>query len=647
MFPRFFGGNLKKISQNCFSCRLLRLLNSDLDSMKTNKMSTFLERKTELREIFNAGIKAVLPQNLIKSNVTIVEDCLQIGNEKFSLTENIYLIGFGKAVMGMAIALEGLLGERLKKGIVSIPTGSKNDIWKEENLPNFPKLTGVIEYREGALHNQPDKNSLETTHDILDFVEGLKENDTLIVLISGGGSALLFMPRPLISAEEKQEFCKNLQNSGANIMELNTVRKKLSMVKGGGLAKIAYPATIISLIISDIVSDPIDLIASGPTVYKAKPTKEVLEIVKKYDLLKDVEGGLKALLNSKEPKEEKDVLNKKKQFKHVHNVIIGNNLIAMNAAREASLRKNLQSIILRNDVQGDVQIVSNAYTHFAFLVCLALEKLIDRRNFFENIKSDAILAVDARKVDEIFDVVEENSGQGIILIGGGEPTVKVKGSGQGGRNQELALYFSLDWLLKVKQNPNLSKYEVIILSGGTDGQDGPTDAAGAFGYPAIAPIILDLQEKVKKLEKIKKLPPGDFNIPFIDFNVENMPKNLESIAKEIENLIPMNVLKENNTYNFYSRFKKGEDLIKTGLTGTNVMDLHFVYIRKRQCECSIDFSSESETLNPFDEHDLHSHLESNEIIKEKVSIDKELELINIRIDDDNFESTCCSRQKRK
>lgn len=153
--------------------------------------STLMKTKSQLREIFNAGIKAVLPYNLIKSHIKIVDDRLNIGNEIFTLSSNVYLIGFGKAVMGMAIALEDLLGDRLKKGIVSIPNGSKADIWKTENLQNFPKLSGVIEYREGALHNQPDNDCLETTHDILDLVEGLKENDTLIVLISGGGNFIL------------------------------------------------------------------------------------------------------------------------------------------------------------------------------------------------------------------------------------------------------------------------------------------------------------------------------------------------------------------------------------------------------------------------------------------------------------------------
>ena len=149
--------------------------------------SSFLESKSNLKNIFEAGVKAVLPHSVIKNKVKVIENELQVGNDKVSLKENVYLVGFGKAVMGMAIALEELLGDRLKKGIVSIPKGSKASIWKSPNVENFPKLKGVIEYREGAKNNQPDKDCLETTHDILDLVEGLQENDTLIVLISGGG----------------------------------------------------------------------------------------------------------------------------------------------------------------------------------------------------------------------------------------------------------------------------------------------------------------------------------------------------------------------------------------------------------------------------------------------------------------------------
>ena len=153
----------------------------------SSKALTLLEIKSNLKDIFESGIKAVLPHTIIRNKVKIFENKLQIGDDNFILKENVYIVGFGKAVLGMAIALEEILQDRLKKGIVSVPKGSKERIWHPKNLTNFPKLKGVIEYREGAVNNQPDDESLNTTHDILDLVEGLNENDTLIVLISGGG----------------------------------------------------------------------------------------------------------------------------------------------------------------------------------------------------------------------------------------------------------------------------------------------------------------------------------------------------------------------------------------------------------------------------------------------------------------------------
>ena len=451
------------------------------------------------------------------------------------------------------------------------------------------------------------------------------------------------MPSPLISLGDKQQFCKNVQNAGADITELNTVRKKLSMVKGGGLAKIAFPASVISLIMSDIIGDPVDQIASGPTVYSPKSPEQVVAILKKYDLDKTLEGNLKTVITSKQPKENKELLDKNKQFKHVKNIVIANNLLAMEEAKIESLKKGISPIILRNDVKGDVHDVSLAYVRATFYICLALEKHIERKDFFEKMGNDPFLPLDAKKVDEIFDIIENNSNQGVVLIGGGEPTVKVKGPGKGGRNQELALYFSLDWLASIKSYPNLAKYEVVILSGGTDGQDGPTDAAGAFGYPAIAPIIYNLRDKLRKLQFQRILNRENSD----SANLEEIPENLDSLSTEVERLIPEHVLKKNNSYNFYSRFKKGENLVKTGLTGTNVMDLHLIYIRKRQCGCSVEFRKGTKCPNPIDEHDLHSDVIESEKKITRDILEDQLKLLNIKIVDKNFESSCCNKKERK
>ncbi|XP_068992920.1 glycerate kinase isoform X1 [Neodiprion pinetum] len=618
-----------------FRNNLLKLKNSKINFIfnMSTKVRTPLEKmRKDMREIFLSGVQAVLPRMLIENQIKLSDNNLFVADQMFRISSNVYLIGFGKAVMNMVPGIEKVLGNRLKKGIISVPKGSKETIWKVQDFTNFPNIGGPVEYREGAKDNQPDAESLSTTDDIMDLVEGLKENDTLIVLISGGGSALLCMPRPQLELKEKQEFCKKLQQAGADIKELNIVRKKLSMIKGGGLARIAYPASVISLILSDIVGDPIAEIASGPTVYSPKSPEEVISILKKYELFDDLNWNIKSVLTSKDV-DDKFLLDENDEFRHVKNIIIGNNSIAVEAAKSQALKKGFSPILLRSDIEGNVSDVSSAYVRVVSLMCMVLDKSLDREKFFDIIKKDPILALPAEKVDEIYNIIEEATGKGIMLIGGGEPTVIVQGSGVGGRNQELALRFALDWLENVQESPRLSKYDVIMLSGGTDGQDGPTDAAGAFGYPAIGPIVHDLRNKLRvqlhqamvermNEQKAETQVMAGVKIRYHS-STENQTKNDEltndkcdALALKLgalEKLIPENVIENNDSYNFYTNFKKGKDLLKTGLTGTNVMDLHIICITKQECGCRLDFEIESKCPDPLEEHNLESLLQSRKI----------------------------------
>ncbi|XP_003702117.2 glycerate kinase [Megachile rotundata] len=694
--PVFYKFNLSNFIQPTYR------MSTDTKSME--------EIKSILKNMYFAGIKAVSPKTLILNKVKVENGILHAGDERFELKENVYLIGFGKAVMGMAIVLEYMLSDCLKKGIVSVPSASTDAMWESEDKSYFPKLkTTVVEYREGSVNNQPDDRVLDTTHDIIDLVESLTENDTLIVLISGGGSALLYMPRPTIDRDDKLQLCKMVQNAGADIREVNIVRRKLSMVKGGGLARMAYPASVITLILSDIVGDPIDLIASGPTVYNNKAPKDVINVLKKYDLFQKVESDLKKVITSKETFKDRPLLaGRKKQFKHVNNVVLGNNLVAVEAAAFEAHRNKLTPIVLRTDVEGNVHEVSLAYVHIASLICLALDKKLTREEFFEKVKDIPILSLPSTKVDEIYNLIENISGEGVVLIGGGEPTVVVQGKGKGGRNQELALHFSLDWLAKIKSNPRFSEYDVIMLSAGTDGQDGPTDAAGAFGYPAIGPIIHDMYQKVKSLasemiiktetkkEAIKKkeeekqqlesLRPKEIckrqllsgfwpkkeHTEVQDETTEEQKKLSSTVDEEallpfiyltleVERMLPENTLKENDSYNLYSRFKKGADLFKTGFTGTNVMDLHFIYIKQRKCECKLDFEKEI-SENVLDMHDLHidpSTIEKYNALHQlhpfkwekrlyrlSPTVKDKAEQLNLKIIDDNLLQPCCRRDRK-
>lgn len=600
-----------------------------------------LERaKSQLRAMFDASVRAVLPSEIIKKSVRVVGNELHISDKAYQLDGNVYLVGFGKAVLGMAAVLEDKLGPNLVRGIVSVPRGSMDNIWKNEDKSSFPKLSGPIDYRESGADNQPDADTLVTTHAIIDMVEKLTKNDILLVLISGGGSALLYMPRPSIQPSAKLELCKKLQNSGADIKELNTVRKKLSMVKGGGLARMAHPARVIGLILSDIVGDPVNLIASGPTIHSQKSPEEVTSILKKYKLLDEIDGDLEALLTSKESHDCKDMLDEAKKFSHVDNFVIGNNALAIDAARREAHRSGLAPIVLRNDVTGDVRCVSDAYARIAGLVCRAWDGSLPMKEFFELTKSDPIISLDASKVEEIYGVLENCTGRGVVLIGAGEPTVVVEGSGKGGRNQELALRFSLDWLARVREDRRLAEFEVTFLSAGTDGQDGPTDAAGAYGYPSVGPTVKVLLETLRNKCNRELLTEGG------EEKKNNHDSVYRTMLREAEKIEPLTALKNSDSYGFYSRFRRGRDLLKTGITGTNVMDLHFVHVKKRECGCRIDFERGSKCPNPLEEHDLREVAEEPSERAIAAPKDRETEQIrlNLKIFDSSLVDRCCAKK---
>lgn len=661
--------------------------------------------RSDLKALFDAAIKTVSPKKIIKDKVKLENGTLHVEDKTFPIGEKVYLVGFGKAVMNMAIEMDKILGKRLVKGIISIPDVSKNAIWNFDEMSSFPnQKSTVVEYREGAINNQPDNRSLNTTHDIIDLVEPLTETDTLIVLVSGGGSALLYMPRPTIDAEDKMRLSKEVQNAGADITEVNIVRRKLSMVKGGGLARMAYPASVITLIMSDIINDPIDLIASGPTVYNPKAPEEVLGVLKKYNLMKSIEGDLKSLIVSPETFNDQPLLNDEKEFKHVNNIILANNMTAVEGACSEALRRKLVPIVLRNDIQGDVHDVSLAYVNITHLMCLALNKTLSMEDFINNANKSKIITLTTERVQEIYSLIENVDRGGVVLIGAGEPTVKVTGQGKGGRNQELPIYFSLDWLAKVKSNPLLAAYDVVMFSGGTDGQDGPTDAAGAFGYPAFAPITHKLLEILQLIEikkhtaaKLKEeskknievkpkdpckryvlsdyLTPDSVKVPDEETNKKKLEEDdvllddveyekkykTELMIMEVERLLPENTLKENDSYNFFSRFKKGKDLMKTGFTGTNVMDLHFIHIKRRDCTCEIHPKEGDLTETSLDEHDLHIDPETiarhrasrmRALFKTDMPPDKPLahevkvDRFNIKIIDENLREPCCNKQRK-
>ncbi|XP_007888476.2 glycerate kinase [Callorhinchus milii] len=495
-------------------------------------------------EIFQAAVNAVLPQTMIRNNVRVEGERLTVQNQSFPVHKNVYLVGFGKAVLGMAAAAEDLLGEHMLQGVISVPSGIQEVLRATGKIDMLLKPQTKMQVIEGAKHNLPDENALTAANRIQHLAEGLTAKDLLFVLISGGGSALLPAPIPPVTLQEKQSLTKQLAAKGATIHELNTVRKSLSLLKGGGLAKIANPAQVVSLIMSDVIGDSLDIIASGPTVPSSHRTEDCYKILSKYNLESSIPESVKEVLSRAKGS---TTHGESQDFAHVCNFIIGSNAIALKQAKCQSESLGYSTSVLSTAVSGDVRNVAKLYS---MLIQYACSTLADSNSVQQGNLKDAILQTIAMmdipdfQLDNCLIALEESRGSGrpVCLLAGGETTVMLRGKGKGGRNQEMALLVALE-LHKAKltrsQDP-LSEHEVIFLSGGTDGQDGPTEAAGAIAYTEL------VDEAISE-----------------GLNVEDFLSN-------------------NDSFTFFSKFNNGSNLIVTGLTCTNVMDVQAILIRPKR-----------------------------------------------------------------
>jgi glycerate 2-kinase len=450
-----------------------------------NKQHKELESlRSDAKEIFAVCLTAVDPYQAVKRFVHVQGNRLVVGMEGGPETEldlsefhRISLVGAGKATAPMAAAIEELFGERIQKGLINVKYGFTQEL-------AFTKITE-------AGHPVPDENGVKGTGKILDFLQSTGEKDLIFSLISGGGSALLPFPVGNITLSDKQEITRELLACGASIDEINAVRKHISSSKGGQMARAAFPATIINLMLSDVVGDKMDVIASGPFVPDSATFKDVWEIFNKYNL-KDIpppiHEHMKAGLNgqiSETPKENDKIFNR------VFNFIVGSNILALESASATAKTLGYETLILSSMVEGETREVARVHT--------AMAK--------EIVKTCRPIPAPA------------------CIITGGETTVTIRGDGLGGRNQEFCLAACMDL---VELPPR-----VVILSGGTDGNDGPTDAAGALVDP---------------------------------FTVTR-GKDAGMEAAEF--------LNRNDAYHF---FEKTEDLLMTGPTNTNVMDVRLVLV---------------------------------------------------------------------
>ena len=389
------------------------------------------EMKQMARAIFLKAVEAVDPSKKLKDLVRIDRDRLWIREDEDSektfdvnAFKRIFLIGTGKAATSMAQAIEEIFGDRITKGVITTKYG--------HFLPL--KKTEIIE----AGHPIPDQKGYEGTKKIKDLLKESGPEDLVLFLLSGGGSALLPLPVDGITLEEKQEVTQLLLDCGADIKEINTIRKHISQIKGGWLAKWAYPSTVIGFILSDVVGDPLDVIASGPTVPDPSTFSEAWEILKKYDLVEKIPSSIRRhLLLGKEGKIEETPKPGDLVFEKVNHILIGSNILALRAAEKEASSYGLHSLILSSSIVGETR---------------------EAARFHAAIAKEVI-----------------SSGNPIsrpaCIISGGETTVTIKGHGLGGRNQEFALAGALE-IYGIEK--------VVLLSGGTDGTDGPTDASGAI-----------------------------------------------------------------------------------------------------------------------------------------------------------------------
>lgn len=418
-------------------------------------------RRAALR-IFRAALKASDPFEAVLKQVRVDKAVLIAGRQRYPLDRfrEVRVVGAGKASARMAQAVERLLGKRISQGLINVKYGHTAPLRR-------------IELNECG-HPVPDENGLRGSQRIVEIASAAGAQDLVIAIVSGGASALLPYPLPSSTLEEEQRITGELLKCGANIHELNTVRKHMSAIKGGRLAEAAAPARVLALVLSDVIGDDLDVIGSGPTVPDRSTTADAEKILQHY--------GIDAPELAESPKPPGGT------FEGVQNLIVGSNAMAVAAAAEEARRLGYRTLVLSTFIEGETREVARVHAAIAKEV-LATGRPVRRP---------------------------------ACIVSGGETTVTVHGDGTGGRNQEFALAAAID----------IAGLDgITVFSGGTDGTDGPTDAAGAIA-------------------------------------------DGKTVARAQElGLNAAEYLSKNDSYHFFERL---DDLVKTGPTGTNVADVRLI-----------------------------------------------------------------------
>lgn len=435
-------------------------------------------------KIWRAGLDAVRAFELVNREIRVEGESLWIRDQEIlrSDFDRIVVVGAGKAATEMARGLVSAVGDQIPViGWVNVPEGTEADL----------RSIQVHRARPAGV-NEPTQAGVDGTREILRLATNAGPRDLCIALISGGGSALLVAPNPAIKLEDKVAVTRFLSGAGADICEINTVRKHLSDIKGGGLLRACRAGQLITLVLSDILGDPLDLIASGPTVTDSSTAHDALEVLKRYDAIETLPAAVYRLLRQPTPVAATPTT-------HASNIVLGNNAVAVD--------------------ESGVCAESLGYNH-------VMKSATEPEGQAEQVGVDlADAAVRMLRSDP-------NTHRVDCLITGGEPVVQLAEEslrGKGGRNQQLVL---AAYQRLLEHNLTDDEWQrVCILSGGTDGEDGPTDAAGAW-----------VDQRVHTNATSKRLYPSDY-------------------------------LNRNDAYSFFST---AGGLLSTGPTGTNVCDVRVI-----------------------------------------------------------------------
>ena len=433
-----------------------------------------------VERILSASLQAADPRAAVQRALTLEDNQLTFANARLNLDQyrRARVVGVGKAAQSMTAGLVDVLGDRLADGLI---------ITKHVDAASgLPERIRVL---PGG-HPVPSIESATSTRALVDFLAGGDADDLVFCMISGGGSALMTLPVEGVTLEDMQNLTRLLLACGADIREMNTLRKHLDQVKGGGLARRAAPARLVTLVLSDVIGSPLDGIASGPTVADSSTYADALAILRKYGIYDQAPASIRTVLESGARGDIPETVKPGDAcLEHTISQVIASNPQAAAAGLAQARREGFHTLLLTTYLQGEAAQVGS------------------------------MLAAVLREIDA--------SGQPLprpaCIAAGGETTVTLRGSGKGGRNQEMAL--GAAFLLAGLPN-------AALVTLGTDGEDGPTDAAGAVATG----------ETIERARALGRSPLED--------------------------------LQNNDAYHFFEAL---DDLLMTGPTGTNVNDLAFLF----------------------------------------------------------------------